>query len=562
MEVANTSDEGDPITTEVVRHALNCAARQMMRAFVRTAVSPLIFEVFDFAVAIYDRNIELLAQAPTNPIFMGTLGYSIEAAVAAAGGAETLAPGDIIVYNWPYGSGSHAQDCVLVMPAFFGTELVGYSAIKAHWTDIGAKDFYSTDTVDVYQEGTFFPGLRLYKAGKLDAEIHRLIIANSRVPAAMAGELDAHVIGVRAGAAGLVEVIERFGLDTFRRCVAMIFDHGEAIVRGYFAKIPDGRYPGVGQVDSDGLTDECVRFDVAVVVSGSSVTIDLTNAPDATKGPINSPLATTVSCCRVAIAMLAGNCEMPTEGHFRPLRVLTRPGSLFHATSPSPCFLYGWPPMNLMEVILRALSDAVRGCAPARSGGDLGGLMMWGHSVGPDGLWADGCGHPCGQGAHARGDGANALIHFIESASRFTSHELWETRLPVIVEKMELATDSGGPGKYRGGLGVDVVYRWLEDCSMTAIIEQTKSPAWGLEGGGPARPNKLTVTHSDGSVQVIGKATGVRIERDARVLLQTGGGGGYGPPQERERAAVLSDVDNGYITESSARLQYPHAFAD
>lgn len=186
------SDPVDPITAEVVRHALNSAANQMKRALVRTAFSPVIYEVLDFAVALYDRDVRLLAQAPSLPMFMGTLNFCVIEAVKGIGGEAKLNDGDIIIYNWPYGTGSHPQDLAVVMPAFHKGKLVGYAAIKGHWLDIAGKDPYCTDTVDVYQEGTIYPGVKIVNRGEMNEEIYRIVLANSRVPKMIAGDLNCH----------------------------------------------------------------------------------------------------------------------------------------------------------------------------------------------------------------------------------------------------------------------------------------------------------------------------------------------------------------------------------
>src|SRR5689334_5393807 len=237
--------DADPVTTEIVRHGLNAAADQMKRALVRTSFSPVIYEVLDFAAALYDRDVCLLAQAPSLPVFMGTMSFCVAAAVEAVGGEAALEPGDVILYNNPYGTGSHPQDAAMVMPAFLADgELVGYAAIKAHWLDIGGKEPYSTDTVDVFQEGTIFPGVKLFSRGRLVSDIFRFATANSRVPKMVAGDINAEVVGVRTGAAALLRVVERYGLQAFSESVERMFDHGEAVVRSYFEQIPDGRYVG------------------------------------------------------------------------------------------------------------------------------------------------------------------------------------------------------------------------------------------------------------------------------------------------------------------------------
>ena len=553
--------DADPVTTEVIRHGLNSAAEQMKRALIRTAFSPIIYEVLDFAVAIYDRQVRLLAQAPSLPIFMGTLNFCVEAAVAAVGGEEELEPGDIILYNVPYGTGSHPQDAAVVMPVFVAGELIGYTVIKGHWLDIGGKEPYSTDTVDVFQEGTIFPGVHLYRGGELVRDIFRMATANSRVPKMVAGDINAEVVGVRTGAAALSRLVERYGQETFWESVERMYDHGEAVVRSYFESIPDGRYVAQGRMDNDGLDDEPVPFEVIVEVEGSTVRLDYSNAPDARPGPINCPLPSTVSGSRIAITMLAGGNEAPNEGHFRPIEIVARPGSMFHPRSPSPCFLYGWPTLQAIEVIYDAVSQAIPTAVPACSGADICGLVWWGTREATGEPWADGSPHPVGQGAHAKGDGASSLLHVAESATRFSPVEVWEARNPWLLEKVELLADSCGPGKHRGGLGLEMFFHMLEDSYVTSAVERTKTAPWGLEGGGQARPNGVAVRHPDGTRRHFGKATRLKVQKGSTLELYCGGGGGFGPPSERDPEAVRSDIREGYVTEAHAREHYPHAFS-
>ncbi len=554
--------DADPVTTEIVRQGLNAAADQMKRALVRTAFSPVIYEVLDFAAALYDADVCLLAQAPSLPTFMGTMSFCVRAAVDAVGGTAALDDGDIILYNVPYGTGSHPQDVAMVMPVFVDREIVGYAAIKAHWLDIGGKDPYSTDTVDVFQEGTIFPGVKLYRRGERVDDLFRIAIANSRVPGAVAGDISATVVGVRAGAAALTRIVRRHGIGEFRSCVARIYDHGEATVRSFFAALPDGRYVGHGEMDSNGVDDDRVPFDVAVTVDGSTVRIDYADAPAQQRGPINCPQPSTVSASRVAIAMLAGGGEAPNEGFFRAVEVVTRPGTLFHPLHPAPCFLYGWAGDQAMEAIYQAVSHAMIGAVPACSGGDICALVWWGEREATGEVWTDGSPHPVGQGGHARGDGASALIHISEASTRIAPAEVWEARNPWIIERLELAQDSCGAGRHRGGLGLDVVFRLREDAWLTSALERTRNAPWGLEGGLAARPNGVELDLGDGPGSPFGKATRLLVPRNATLTLRTGGGGGYGDPAQRNVAAVHADVRNGYLSEAAARASYPHAFRD
>ncbi|MDB5058250.1 MAG: hypothetical protein JWO59_1722, partial [Chloroflexi bacterium] len=275
---------------------------------------------------------------------------------------------------------------------------------------------------------------------------------------------------------------------------------------------------------------------------------------------INCPLPSTVSASRIAISMLAGSGESPNEGHFRPIEVVTRTGSMFHPLPPAPCFLYGWPAMQAMEAIYNAVSKAMPQLVPACSGGDICALVWWGVREATGEPWADGSPHPVGQGASYRSDGASSLLHVAEAATRFSPTEVWEAKNPWLLEQIELAPDSCGPGKYRGGLGINMHFQMLEDCWVTAALERTKTPPWGLHGGGEAQANAGRLRHADGRTSPFSKATRLKVPKGATLELSCGGGGGYGPPSERDPEQVFADLRDGYITEEHARHYYPHAF--
>jgi N-methylhydantoinase B len=445
------------------------------------------------------------------------------------------------------------------MPAFLAGDLIGYSVIKGHWLDIAGKDPYCTDTIDVFQEGTIYPGVKIISKGVMNEEIYRIILANSRVPKMIAGDLNAEIVGVRTGTRAFIDVVERFGLEAFSRSIEQMFDHGERVVRSYFEKIPDGRYVGQGVMDDNGIDTKPIPFEVIVEVKGSSVTLDFSGTPAQQIGPVNCPVPSTISTSRVAISMLAGMGEAPNEGHFRAIDVITRPGTMFHPLPPAPCFLYGWPALQAIEVIYNAIAKAVPTAVPAMSGGCISSLVHWGAREATDEPWADGSPHPCGQGAWNGGDGGT-MLHISESATRFSPIEVWESRNPWVVEKVELAIDSCGPGQYRGGPGIDFHFRMLEDTYVTTAVERTLNAPWGLEGGGSARPNAAAIISPDGTVVARPKATRLPAIKGAMIRLQTGGGGGYGDPGKRSVEAVRKDLKEGYISEEFARRHYPQAF--
>lgn len=554
------SDRADLVTTQLIRNALNSAAHQMKQVLIRTSFSPVVYEAYDFAVAIYDREIRMLAQSPTIPAFMGTMSFSLESALAAVGGEAAVEPGDVIIYNVPYGNGSHAPDMAIVMPAFFEDEIVGYVVTKAHLTDIGAKNPFCSDSTDVFQEGVLFPGVKLYRRGELVPDILNILLANSRAPQAVEGDVMAEIASCRAGLDELLRILRRFGLQVFRDCIERMYEHGEAMTRDFVRQISDGTYRGTGHLDNDGIDDEPISFEVELTVDGDMVRFDLSAVPDAVRGPLNCPFPATVSACRIVLAMLTGS-EAPNEGHFRPLEVITRPGSMLHPVHPQPSFMWGWPCTSLVEALFQALSEALPGGVPSGSAGDVVACSIHTFDQESGELQVVAPRIPVGSGALADADGAT-LYHPVVAMSRLASAELEETKAPFIqIERWEFTPDSAGAGRYRGGMGWQLDLRVLTDVEMMTTVERTKVPSWGQVGGLSGLSNGAVLRYPDGRVVPTTKVTGVQLPEQSVVTIRAGGGGGYGDPADREIHAVHRDLDAGLITEAHARELYPHAFA-
>jgi N-methylhydantoinase B len=554
-------DGADAVTTEIIRHGLNAAADQMQLALCRTAFSPIIYELLDLCCALYDREIRLLAQGKSLPAWLGTMNLAIESMVKAVGGRDVLEEGDVLFSTYGYEIGSHPQDAVTVVPIFFEGDLVGYAAVKAHQMDIGAKEIYCSDTTDNFQEGTIFPGVRLYRAGVRQEDLWRTLVANSRMPAALEGDLHATIAAAETGAASLVALLAKHGRETLAACVERMFAHGEATVRRFLEQIPDGRYLATGSLDSCGTNDDPIPYELVIEVDGSDIVVDFSRGPEQVPGPTNTPRAMAVSIARYSMMFLAGGGarEAVNEGHLRPINVRTRPGTIFDATPPAPIFLYNMVSRNACDAILRALADALPDNIMADSGGCLCPVVLWGTTR--DGkLWGTGNVHVSGQGATSAGDAGAPLMHINGSGVRSTPCEVLESRFPLVVRKFALAQDSAGAGKHRGGLGVDVAYELLDDAHCTAVIERSKTPPTGLFRGQGARANVMHVHGVDGDVQVVTKVTALPLPKGTLVQIASGGGGGYGPADERDSAAVERDVREGYISLEAARATYPHAF--
>ena len=553
----NKKIKTDPITSEIIRNSLNSAAEQMKKALVRSAFSPIIYEVLDFASAIYDKNYCMLSQSPSLPGFMGTLSFCVEQAVKEVGGEENIFDGDIIIYNNPYGSGSHSQDAALVKPVFIENKLIGYTAIKAHWLDTGGKEPYSTDTVDVFQEGTIYPGLKLYKKGKLEEDIFKLIKANSRVPKAIEGDLNAQLNGIIAGANALKRIVNKFGYELFYASVLEIYEHGEKLVRKSLEKIPDGTYSGFGQMDSNGVDEGVVKFKISIEVKGSDLILDFTDAPDQQNGPINCPLPSTVSKARVAFSMMAGNGEQPNEGFFRPLIVKTKKGTMFNPVSPAPCFLNGWPGLQVIEVIYRILSEKLPEAFPASSGGCLAAAVWWGKREKDGEPWADGAPHPVGQRGFYNGDGVTSM-HHNSAGTRISPTEIWESKNPWLINKIELAKDSCGAGEFRGGLGLDLEFEMIEETFITTVVERTKNPPWGIKDGKAGRANNVQVIKKNGDKFFMPKKSGYKLDKGDKIIFLTGGGGGYGNPEFRKIEKIENDLKQEYLSKKYVEENFKH----
>ena len=553
----NKKIKTDPITSEIIRNSLNSAAEQMKKALVRSAFSPIIYEVLDFASAIYDKNYCMLSQSPSLPGFMGTLSFCVEQAVKEVGGEENIFDGDIIIYNNPYGSGSHSQDAALVKPVFIENKLIGYTAIKAHWLDTGGKEPYSTDTVDVFQEGTIYPGLKLYKKGKLEEDIFKLIKANSRVPKAIEGDLNAQLNGIIAGANALKRIVNKFGYELFYASVLEIYEHGEKLVRKSLQKIPDGTYSGFGQMDSNGVDEGVVKFKISIEVKGSDLILDFTDAPDQQNGPINCPLPSTVSKARVAFSMMAGNGEQPNEGFFRPLIVKTKKGTMFNPVSPAPCFLNGWPGLQVIEVIYRILSEKLPEAFPASSGGCLAAAVWWGKREKDGEPSADGAPHPVGQGCFYNGDVVTSM-HHNSDGTRISPTEIWESKNPWLINKIELAKDSCGAGEFRGGLGLDLEFEMIEETFITTVVERTKNPPWGIKDGKAGRANNVQVIKKNGDKFFMPKKSGYKLDKGDKIIFLTGGGGGYGNPEFRKIEKIEYDLKQEYLSKKYVEENFKH----
>lgn len=557
----------DAVTVEVVRSYLLAAAQEMRTTLVRTAFNPVIYEVLDFGISLYDEHLALVAEAPGLTFFLGANDFSLRKGVEHVG-RENLHPGDIVMLNYPYWNAAHAYDATLFAPVFLPPTdgdpaqttdgdglLVGFVCVRAHWMDLGAKDpGYVLDSTDVHQEGLLFPGTKVYSRGEPVRDIHDLIRFNSRLPDLVLGDLHAQVAAIRTGERRLLETITKFSKPTVDAAVAVVRARSESRTRAALAALPQGSWTAVDWLDDDGISADPIRMQVTVTIADGTFTVDFAGSAPATRGPVNMPLGATIALCKVVLKALTGPDEPGDEGSTAPLVVRAEPGTLFHAVYPAPTFTL-WTGIVALELVHKALAQGMPDRIPASSGGDVPGFMMVGDHPDTGEFYAISNNDPVGWGGTAEHDGLDATIHLSESTVRSTPLEVLEARSGMLFERLEMRTDSGGAGRQRGGVGIRRDIRFVAPGEFLSVIKKTRTAPWALSGGQESDPNQVIVFPGTDRERRISTER-VRVEPGDRVTLLTAGGGGHGDPAGRDPARVRDDVAQGLVSAEAARAVY------
>ncbi|MER5705384.1 hydantoinase B/oxoprolinase family protein [Micromonospora sp. NPDC002296] len=552
----------DGARVEVVRSYLLSAAEEMRATLIRTSFNPVIYEVHDFGLSIYDPDLRLIAEATGLTFFLGANDHSLAKGVEYVG-RDNLHRGDVVLLNYPYWNAAHAYDATLFAPVFrpdpadsdADGELVGFLCVRAHWMDLGAKDpGYVLDSTDMHQEGLIFPGTKVVSRGEPVREIHELIRFNSRMPDAVLGDLHAQIAALRTGERRLLEIVEKFGRPTVDAAVDRIIADGEARARAALAALPQGSWTAEDWVDDDGITDDPVKMRVTVTIADGAFTVDFAGSAPATRGPINMPFGATEAICKVILKSLTSPDEPSNAGTVAPLEVRAEPGTLFHAVYPQPTFTL-WTGIVAVELILKALAQGMPERLPASSGGDVPGFMMVGLHPDTGQMFAVSNNDLVGWGGTPHHDGMDAATHVSGSTGRGTPIEVLEARTGMFFERVEIRTDSGGAGRFRGGCGLRRDIRFVSSGEFLSVIKKTKTAPWALDGGLSPEPNQVVVfPGTDREARVSTKRTPVRA--GDRVTLLTAGGGGHGDPRRRDPEAVRRDVAEGYVSAPAARDLY------
>ncbi len=544
----------DPITAEIVRSALVAITDEMKTNLMRTAYNMIIYEALDFTVGLFDADGNTVSIGLGLPMFIRGLSDAIKAKLAHYG-KENIRPGDILLTNDSYIMGSHLNHMIFTLPIFWEGELVAFSSSMAHWQDVGGT--LRGTTTDIYEEGLQMPIVKIYRAGQLNEELVAIIKANVRFPDLAMGDFRAQIASIKTGERRFVQLLQRYGREAVLGSIAHIYRYSGEVARQAVAAMPDGVYEAESFMDDDGVRiGQRIPIRVKVTVAGDQMTIDLTDVSRQVTGYYNSGATAGRSAAQVAFKCLTSPLLYPiNDGSFAPLNIVLPPGRVVSATKPAAVRMWMTIPMTVVDSIFKAVAPAMPDRVAAGHHADLLSSHVFGTDPRTGRFTVSGIGLPGGGwGAKHNSDGMSAVVCINDGDTHNSPAEAVEAKFPCVLEEVSLRKDSGGAGRYRGGLGVRKVVRVLGEMALNTRIERTHCPPWGLFGGHDALANKLSIRRADGTVEQMpnGKVSMLKLGPGEAYILESGGGGGYGDPLERPAARVAYDVREGYVSLEAA----------
>ncbi len=543
----------DPVTIEVVGKYLVSAVREMGTTLMRTAYSTIIRESMDCTTALFDPEGQLIAQADHVPSHQGTLSHAAKHVLRTM----TMAPEDVVVLNHPYRGGTHHPDIMIFKPVFDGDRLVALAGSLGHHIDVGGRSpgSVATDARDVFEEGLMIPPLKLVKGGEAVPEVLEMIAANIRVPHKTLGDIRAQIAAVNVGERRYLELVGRQGADHLAGIIGACLDTSERQMREDLRAYRDGTYSAEGYLDSDGVSDEPVPIRVVVTLDDGAVTVDFTGSSPQVKGPFNCSLSSVHSAAYCAVRYMVAPDILQNEGCYRPIRLVTPPGTIVNPVAPAPLSARFHTLERIANTILMAFNEARGANAVGSTHGHLSSFSVSGRAGDVPYVCFEILGG--GWGATRAQDGLDATFGLMANCYD-TPIEALELEYPLRVERYELIADSGGAGEHRGGLGLAREVRYLSDEGyFTNRSDGQKFPPLGVLGGGAGATSRQRLTRAGGRVEELpSKATNLTIQAGDLIVMETAGGGGNGPAAARDPAAVLADVLDGKVTTAAARDDY------
>ncbi|MEM6610287.1 MAG: hydantoinase B/oxoprolinase family protein [Pseudomonadota bacterium] len=520
----------DPVTLSVIQAGLVAAADEMFATLRKTAMSPIIYEVLDVGTGITDAGGQLVSSGAGIPTFVGVLDKAVTR-ILELHPANSIWPGDIFVTNDPYFGGvTHLSDVVIAQPVFCADRLVAWTASIAHWNDIGGMTpgSMSTDASEIYQEGLRLPAVKLFDRDRAIASIFDIITANSRQPDVVRGDLWAQVAASRIAAQRIAALVGRYGVDAYHAALADSFDTAEARARAGLALLPSGRFE-IAERQDDGAI-----WHATVEIEPEAFTVDLRAAPDQRAAPYNTSRDGAVISAQMIFKALSDPTLSANAGSFRPLRVLTREGTIFHAVSPSPHGYYFETRIRLYDLLWRCLSRAMPERLPAGHFASICGTVLAG--VHPDtGRWVTMVEPQMGGwGATRDRDGLHAMYSCSHGETFNTPVEIAEARYGLEVAHKRLSDQPPGDGAQSGGRGVATRYRMRGKAILSAGFSRNREPVWGAEGGACGGRNALRVTRGNGLKEDHAFVSGLELAPGDVIDIDTASGGGWGSAVGRD----------------------------
>ncbi len=528
-EVDPVIAEVDPVTLEVVRNALAGIAEEAGAALRRTAYSPNIKERVDCSTAVFDPDGRMVAQAEHIPVHLGSMPASVRAALDTFG---PLAPGDQVLVSDPYAGGTHLPDWTLVGPVHDEhVRLLGYAANRAHHSDVGgsAPGSMPAGATEIFAEGLRIPPVRLVRAGSEDRDLVALLLANTRTPRERLGDLRAQVGANRLTTHRLRELATELGREGLAMAMAATLDHAERAVRAALRALPDGTWQAEDVLDDDGTGVGPIPLRATVTIDDGQLICDLTGCADQVPGSVNAPRAVTVSAAIYVLRAVVAPDVPANDGAHRPLEVRTRPGSLADPLPPASVAAGNVETsQRIVDVLLAALAGAAPDRVPAASQGTMNNTLLGGTDPRTATAFTYYETLGGGVGAGPWGPGADGT-HTHMTNTKNTPVESFELAYPLRVVEYRLRTGSGGAGAAAGGEGIRrVLEAHTDDAIATLMTERRASAPWGLAGGEAGAPGRNLLVR-DGVETPLPAKTTLRLQRGDRLVVETPGGGGFGP---------------------------------
>jgi N-methylhydantoinase B len=548
----------DAVLASIVRNGVLAVTEEMKTNLMRTAYNMIIYEALDFTVGLFTAEGDTVSIGLGLPSFIRGMSETVRAKIRHFG-KDGLEPGDILVTNDAYLTGSHLNHFTFSIPIFHQGVLAGFSCCMAHWPDVGGT--LGGVTTDIYSEGIQIPIVKYQKAGIVNEELVEIIRMNVRIPERAMGDLRAQLTAVKSGEKRFLELLERYGRDEVLGAIRTIMDQSEALARRHTLSIPDGTYEAESYMDDDGVElGKPIPIKVRVIVKGEEMTIDLTEVGKQVRGFYNSGATTGYSCGQVAYKCITSPTDYPiNEGSFRSLKVILTPGTVVSAVKPAAMRWWMTFPMTIVDTVFKALEKAVPHRTIAAHHADL--LIGAINGINPnDGRFFLGMCGPMGGGWGAKmtEDGMSSTVCLNDGDTHNSPVEQMESKFPLLFESHSLRQDSGGPGRYRGGLGAEQVIQARAPLTVNLAVDRVHCAPWGLAGGKEGKGNQVAIRLDGEDVGELpnAKVLQQRLKPGDAFTLRAGGGGGFGDPQRRDAEKVADDVKQGYVSAAVARDVY------